>query len=118
MHSSSQESRPTPRSARRLGACAAVAVFLCNGLVNASSYDELVDLFGDWRAFETPPLLDGAPDYSAERFAKAHSELPALQNRLNDLDTSDWPIDQQVDWHVLRAEMNGFDFNHRVLKPW
>ncbi|WP_439101606.1 hypothetical protein [Congregibacter sp.] len=85
---------------------------------NASSYEELVDLFGDWRAFEKPPLLNGAPDYTASRFAQAHAELPALQNRLNDLDTSDWPIEQKVDWHVLRAEMNGFDFNHRVLKPW
>ncbi|MGH8223070.1 MAG: hypothetical protein ACREQZ_08855, partial [Woeseiaceae bacterium] len=25
---------------------------------------------------------------------------------------------QQVDWHVLRAELNGFAFNQRVLKPW
>jgi hypothetical protein len=25
---------------------------------------------------------------------------------------------QQVDWRLVRAKMNGFDFNHRVLKPW
>lgn len=118
MHSSIQEIRPRTRYGRALGVCTAAAILLCSGLVNASSYDELVDLFDDWRAFETPPLLDGAPDYTAERFAKAHAELPALQNRLNNLDTSDWPIEQKVDWHVLRAEMNGFDFNHRVLKPW
>ncbi|WOJ93086.1 hypothetical protein R0135_15055 [Congregibacter variabilis] len=118
MHSSIQESRSGTAYIRALGLGTAAAVLLCSGLVNASSYDELVDLFDDWRAFEKPPLLDGAPDYTAERFAKAHAELPALQNRLNDLDTSDWPIEQQVDWHVLRAEMNGFDFNHRVLKPW
>src|SRR5262249_58745050 len=29
-----------------------------------------------------------------------------------------WPIPQQVDWHIVRAEMNGLDFDHRVLKPW
>jgi hypothetical protein len=23
-----------------------------------------------------------------------------------------------VDWHLVRAEMNGYDFNERVLKPW
>ena len=23
-----------------------------------------------------------------------------------------------MDWHLVRAEMNGFDFNFRVLKPW
>ncbi len=34
------------------------------------------------------------------------------------MDPSGWPVPQQVDWHLVRAEMNGFDFNHRVLKPW
>ena len=29
-----------------------------------------------------------------------------------------WPIPQQVDWHLVRAEMNGLDFDHRVLQPW
>jgi hypothetical protein len=34
------------------------------------------------------------------------------------MDIADWPVEQQADWHVVRAEMNGFDFNHRVLRPW
>ena len=34
-----------------------------------SSYADLVALFADWREFESPPLLDGAPDYSRETFA-------------------------------------------------
>ncbi|MDP5053780.1 MAG: DUF885 domain-containing protein [Congregibacter sp.] len=101
-----------------VGISSALAFCLAGAYANASNYAELVDLFDDWRAFETPPLLEGAPDYSAARFTKAHAQLPALQNRLNELDTSDWPIEQQVDWHILRAEMNGFNFNHRVLKPW
>ena len=25
---------------------------------------------------------------------------------------------QQVDWHLVRAEMNGLDFDHRVRRPW
>lgn len=84
----------------------------------AGSYADLVQLFEDWREFERPPLKNGAPDYTAERFAAAHKELAAYQARLNAIDTSGWPIEQQVDWHVVRAEMNGFDFNHRVLQPW
>ena len=83
-----------------------------------NSYDALVQLFADWRAFETPPMLDGAPDYTAESFAKRHAELGGYQERLAAIDTAGWPIDQQVDWHIVRAEMNGFDFNHRVLQPW
>ena len=82
------------------------------------SYDDLVQLFQEWRELETPPLLDGAPDYTAERFEETYAELPAYRARLNAIDVTGWPVEQQVDWHVVNAEMNGFDFNHRVLKPW
>ena len=83
-----------------------------------NSYEALVQLFEDWREFETPPMLEGAPDYTAETFAKRHAELADYQARLAAIDASGWPVDQQVDWHIVRAEMNGFDFNHRVLQPW
>ena len=82
------------------------------------SYEALVELFEDWREFESPPMRDGAPDYTAERFAAAYEELPGYFERLIAIDTSGWPVEQQVDWHIVRAEMNGFDFNHRVLQPW
>ncbi|CAN0580261.1 unnamed protein product, partial [Ectocarpus sp. 12 AP-2014] len=84
----------------------------------ATSYDDLVTLFEDWRAFEDPPLLDGAPDYTATRFAAAYGELADYRQRLDAIDTADWSIEEKVDWHILRAEMNGFEFNHKVLKPW
>ena len=83
-----------------------------------SSYQALVDLFEDWREFERPPMLDGAPDYTAARFDAANEELADYRERLNAIDIGNWPIEQKVDWHIVRAEMNGFDFNHRVLKPW
>jgi hypothetical protein len=83
-----------------------------------SSYDELLRLFEDWREFESPPLLDGAPDYTAGQFASRYEGFLTLRNRLHRLDPGDWPIPQQVDWHIVRAEMNGYDFNHRVLQPW
>ncbi len=84
----------------------------------AGSYQALTELFAEWRAFERPPLLDGAPDYTAERMARAHEELKRFQARLAALDPGGWPIEQQVDWHLVRAEMNGLDFNIRVLRPW
>jgi hypothetical protein len=84
----------------------------------AGEYEDLVTLFENWREFESPPMLNGAPDYTADRLATAHAELADYQARLNAFDPSEWPIEQQVDWHIVRAEMNGFDFNHRVLKPW
>jgi hypothetical protein len=41
-----------------------------------------------------------------------------LQERLRTFEIDDWPIPEQVDWHLVRAEMNGYDFNVRVLRPW
>ncbi|WP_201240599.1 DUF885 family protein [Rhodothalassium salexigens] len=82
------------------------------------AYDELVALFEEWRAFETPPWRDGAPDYTAATTARRHDALKAFQARLAALDVSAWPVAAQVDYHLVRAEMNGMEFNIRVLQPW
>ena len=82
------------------------------------SYDALVSLFSEWRAFERPPLRDGAPDYTAATFQRRHAELANWQARLAAIKPDAWPIARQVDYHVVRAEMNGFDFYVRVLQPW
>jgi hypothetical protein len=81
-------------------------------------YEALVALFDDWRAFERPPEHEGAPDYTAATFERRRGELQELQARLRAIDPARWPIAQQVDHRLLAAEMNGFDFYVRVLKPW
>ena len=83
-----------------------------------NNYTSLVSLFKDWRTFEKPPLLKGAPDYTALSFNKRGSAFKRLQSRLNGIDTSSLSVEQKVDWILVWAEMNGYDFNHRVLKPW
>ena len=83
-----------------------------------NNYTSLVTLFKDWRAFEKPPLLKGAPDYTVLSFHKRGPAFQQLQSRLNEIDTSSMTIEQKVDWMLVWAEMNGYDFNHRVLKPW
>jgi hypothetical protein len=107
------------RFAARLTGLAALALLLAfSGAAAADDHATLVALFRDWRAFEAPPMRDGAPDYSAQRMSRALVELEAYRERLDALDIDDWPVAHQVDWHILRAEMNGFDFNARVLRPW
>ena len=81
-------------------------------------YQVLVDLFRDWREFEEPPRLNGAPDYTANRFDRDQKSFKELEERLNRIKIDDWPVPYQVDWHVVRAEMNGYDFNYRILQPW
>ena len=82
------------------------------------SYRELQTLFSDWRQFEKPPLLDGAPDYTVAAFDRRQPMFEQLRERLGAIDPDGWPVPLQVDWHLVRAEMNGYDFNRRVLRPW
>ena len=106
---------------RSMRLCAIVsAACLSFGLAQAATptYDDLLVLFADWREFESPPLLDGAPDYGTEQFAARRGDYLALRKRLDTFEIDEWPIPQQVDWHLVRAEMNGYDFNERVLQPW
>ncbi|MEM6344389.1 MAG: hypothetical protein AAF927_10940 [Bacteroidota bacterium] len=83
-----------------------------------NDHQSLVALFKEWRAFEKPPLLNGAPDYTAATFAQRWPKFLHLRDRLHAMDTSAWSVPDQVDYHIFWAEMNGYDFNHRVLKPW
>lgn len=79
---------------------------------------ELVSIYREWRNFETPPLREGAPDYTAATFEKRWPEFKKLQSKLMGIDTTGWSTKHQVDWHIIWAEMNGYDFNYRILKPW
>lgn len=84
----------------------------------SASYQDLVTLFTEWSAFERPPLLDGAPDYTAATTARRHTELKEFQKRLAAIDPSAWPVNERVDYELVRAQMNGLDFYIRVLQPW
>ncbi len=81
-------------------------------------YQTLVGLFEEWRDFQKPRLVNGIPDYSAAAMSRQNAALAKYQRRLAAIDTVGWPISQKVDYHLVRAEMNGMDFDHRVLKPW
>ncbi|MEM8507319.1 MAG: hypothetical protein AAF717_05790 [Bacteroidota bacterium] len=93
-----------------------------NGILNieftTSAYEDLVTLFKEWRSFEDPPKRNGAPDYTKATFEKRWPMFKELQNQLNQIDTTGWTTPHQVDWMIVWAEMNGYDFNSRVLKPW
>ncbi|MDZ4701268.1 MAG: DUF885 family protein [Rhodothermales bacterium] len=84
----------------------------------STSYDDLLALHTDWRAFQPPVIVDGVPDYSLAAMAEQHRALAGYQARLATIDPSGWPVNQQVDYHIVRAEMNGLDFDHRMLRPW
>ena len=102
-----------------------VCLFLCclsTGVVKAQekplAYTELVSLFKQWRTFEIPPTTNGAPDYTKSTFESRQAIFVDLHEKLKKIDTTNWPISLKVDWQLVNAEMNGYDFNYRILKPW
>ena len=88
-------------------------------LGDAASYDGLVTLFEESRVLNEPPVdADGIPDFSAAALTAQYDELRAYQQRLESFEIDDWSISDQVDYHLVRAELNGIEFMHRVMKPW
>lgn len=86
--------------------------------IGDQSYASLVKLFQDWRSFERPPMKDGAPDYTAARRSKDYPAFKNYQDHLKIFDSSKWTTEQKVDFQIVQAEMNGYDFNQRILQPW
>lgn len=84
----------------------------------SSSYADLEKLFLKWREFEMPPMHEGAPDYREQTFEKRQKDFAKIKANLLAIDKESWSIAQQVDWYVVLAELNGYDFNQKVLKPW
>ncbi len=84
----------------------------------ADGYATLTTLFHEWREFERPILHGDVADYTDGAIAAKAAALPTWRRRLEAIDPASWPIEQQNDYKLVAAEMNGLDFNLRVLRPW
>ena len=84
----------------------------------STTYPQLVELFKTWREFQKPIMKEDVLDYSLAAMKQQHEELKSWQQKLQNFDTTGWPIKHQADWYILYAEMNGLDFDHRVLRTW
>ena len=95
---------------------ALLLVLMCVAAASApaarsAGYDDLLTLFNEWRDFQRPKLVQGVPDYSPRPWRRSSASSPRFQARLKAIDPAAWPVPQQVDWHLVRAEMNGLDFD-------
>lgn len=84
----------------------------------ADGHRKLVGLFEEWRAFERPKIRDCVPDYGAAAMAEKAKGLEEFQKKLAAIDARGWPPSRLGDKALVEAEMNGLDFDLRVLKPW
>ena len=85
---------------------------------SSATYPRLLTLFREWRTFEEPPRVDGIADYTPPTNARRLTEIREWQARLAAIDTTGWAIREQVDWHLVRAEMNGMLYHLTVLQPF
>ena len=109
----------------RYAICAVLSLFLLLGATPSSgsatersTYDDLVGLFEEFRGFQDAASDSGVPDYTAAAVDQRYAALTGFRERLAALETSAWPVWQQVDYHLVRGEMNAVEFHHRILKPW
>src|SRR5512136_2580960 len=86
--------------------------------ISKSLHPELMALLREFREFQKPRLVNGVPDYTPVAMAAQKAGLPEFQKRLAAIDTRGWSVPERVDYELLRAEMNGLEFDHRVLRPW
>jgi Bacterial protein of unknown function (DUF885) len=82
------------------------------------NYGSLVKFFEEWRDFEHPVMRNHVPDYARAAMEAKAKALPDWRRRLGAIDTQGWPVAHLNDYKLVKAEMNGLDFNLRVLRPW
>jgi hypothetical protein len=105
-------------SAGVVAACLLAVAAVSPGNARAARHEDLTAFFREWRAFQAPKLVGGVPDYTAAAMAAQQKELETFRGRLAAMDPSGWTVPQQVDYEIVRAELAGLDFDHRVLRPW
>jgi len=87
-------------------------------VTRTADYKQLVVLSREFRQFRRPVVRDGVPDYSPAAMKRQSRGLKAYRRRLEAIDSSGWPVAKEVDYHLVRAQMNGLEFDHRVMRPW
>ncbi|MEP6883847.1 MAG: DUF885 family protein [Gammaproteobacteria bacterium] len=97
---------------------AAVARSPASAAAPAPGYAVLVTLFEQWREFERPVMKGNVPDYSPGAMVAKAVALKKWRERLDAIDTKGWATPQLNDYKLVAAEMNGLDFDLRVLRPW
>ncbi len=85
---------------------------------SVSDYQSLVELWKKWRQFEPAAVENCVPDYSAAAMSQKAPQLATFQHQLTAIDSSGWSVAQLGDKKLVAAELNGMDFELRVVKPW
>lgn len=59
---------------------------------------------------------DRLTDYSAEKIAERALHVRKLLDQVRALAAANWPKDDRIDWMLFRSQLEGAEFNNRVLQ--
>lgn len=78
----------------------------------------LTGFFNEWRQVADPERRSGVPDFTPSAMQRKQAQLQSMRTRFRALDRSRWNDATRIDAALIDAEMNGLEFDLRVLKPW
>jgi uncharacterized protein (DUF885 family) len=55
-------------------------------------------------------------DYSPAKIAERNQHIRKLLDQIRAMAAANWPKDDRIDWLLFRAQLEGYDFNNRVLQ--
>jgi len=84
----------------------------------SAGYADLLSLFEEFNEFQDQRDSRSASGNISAAMDKKYRELKKYQSRLAAIDSSSWSVSEQIDYHLVRAQMNGLEFQLRVVKPW
>lgn len=81
-----------------------------------ASRDDLTAIFLAVRDLREPRLIDGIPDYSAAAIEAQKARLRELRSSFDALEPSKWPVPDQVDYLIVRSELDMLEYGLRVYR--
>ena len=81
-----------------------------------SPQDALVEIFQAAQDLRQPDIVEGIPDFSAAAVERQKAGLAELRSRFDGLDPTGWPMSGQVDYLLVRAELDMLDYGLHVYR--
>ncbi len=81
-------------------------------------WQRLIQVNLDYLKLRDEGMKDTTHNFSPAAVDARKHRLQDLTHRLHAIDPSGWPVEQKVDWVLVRTELNDLDFHYRVVRPW
>lgn len=82
----------------------------------ASPQDALIQIFQAAQDLRQPDIVEGIPDFSAAAVERQKAGLAELRSRFDDLDPTGWEMSDQVDYLIVRSELDMLDYGLHVYR--